>query len=390
MRFSDHRGLSPAGISFTDGSLTGLLRRTKTTGTDKNVSARPVRVDSSSFISSPQWLSAGWQILSDLAPFQRDYLLPAPAGAYGSCLRTELRYALGHAIQNRLLASLVDGKGAKVLTAEATVFWTPHSGRSFLPSCTQALGFPKEERDFLGGWSPQGSDTYSRTAKLRISSMQKAVSHVIAQGPKEDRLGERESIIQLEEHLTRKGHDTHTVANITKKISEWGVREAAKENAVLLQGNLEDKNEENRGLGSTRASTGEGNRGLIPGGSERPELDSDEAADVDILERPDKRCKAEKIKKLGGAPKQRREQSSATLRPGYYVCESGKTRMRILHQLGACWMVPGVDYFSFVDHGSVAPSPETYTKVCKWCASKATTKESDESDSSSSTILNDS
>ena len=122
MRFSDHRGLSAADISFTDGSLTGLLRRTKTTGTDKNVSARPVRVDSSSFISSPQWLSAGWQILSDLAPFRRDYLLPAPAGAYDSCLRTELRYALGCAIQNRLLASLVDSKGAKVLTAEATVF----------------------------------------------------------------------------------------------------------------------------------------------------------------------------------------------------------------------------------------------------------------------------
>ena len=64
--------------------------------------------------------------------------------------------------------------------------------------------------------------------------------------------------------------------------------------------------------------------------------------------------------------------------------------MRILHQLGACWMVPGVDYFSFAHYGAVAPSPETYTKVCKWCASKATTKESDESDSSSSTILNDS
>ena len=46
--------------------------------------------------------------------------------------------------------------------------------------------------------------------------------------------------------------------------------------------------------------------------------------------------------------------------------------------------------FSFVPHGTVAFSPETYTKVCKWRASKAITKESDESDSSSSTVLNDS
>ena len=265
------------------------------------------------------------------------------------------------------------------------MFWTPHSGRSFLPSCTQALGFPKEERDFLGGWSPQGSDTNSRTAKLRISSMQKSVSKVIAQGPEGDRLGERESMIQLEEHLTKKGHDTHMVANITKKIGEWSLRETAGEYAALSQGNLEEKTEgnralgaeENRALGGPRSPTGEGNRGLFPAGSERPELDPEEVYDVEILERPDKRSKAEKIKKLGGTPKQRREQIRATLLPGYYVCESGKTRMRILHQLESCWMVPGVDYFSFVHHGTVAPSPETYTKVCKWCASKAITKESD-------------
>ena len=66
----------------------------------------------------------------------------------------------------------------------------------------------------------------------------------------------------------------------------------------------------------------------------------------------------------------RRKNDESRSEPGYYVSESGQTRMRILHQLGACWMLPGVDYFSFVHHGTVAPSPETYTKVCKWCASK--------------------
>ena len=120
-----------------------------------------------------------------------------------------------------------------------------------------------------------------------------------------------------------------------------------------------------------------------------PELDLEEFSDVDILDHPDKRRKTEKIKKLGGTPKQRREQIRATLLLGYCVCDSGKTRMRILHQLGSCSMVLGVDYFSFAHHGTVLPSPETYAKVCKWCASKATTKESDESDSSS-TIIHDS
>ena len=72
--------------------------------------------------------------------------------------------------------------------------------------------------------------------------MQKSVANVIAQGPEGDRLGQQESMIQLEEHLTKTGHDTHMVAKITKKIGEWSVRETAGENAVLTQGNLEEKN----------------------------------------------------------------------------------------------------------------------------------------------------
>ena len=85
-------------------------------------------------------------------------------------------------------------------------------------------------------------------------------------------------MIQLEEHLKKKRHDTHMVAKITKKIGEWSVRDTPGENAVLTQGNLEEKTEGNRGLGaeenpglgSPRGLTGEENRGLFPSGSERP------------------------------------------------------------------------------------------------------------------------
>ena len=120
-------------------------------------------------------------------------------------------------------------------------------------------------------------------------------------------------MIQLEEHLKKNGHDTHTVAKITKK-----------------NGELEKMQYLHRATWKTKT---EGNRGLLPSGSERPELDPEGFSDVDILERPDKRRRAEKIKKLGGTPKQRREQIRATLWPGYCVCESGNTRMRIMHRL---------------------------------------------------------
>ena len=77
-------------------------------------------------------------------------------------------------------------------------------------------------------------------------------------------------MIQLEEHLRKKGHDTHMVANITKKIGEWSVLETAGEYASLSQENLEEKTERNRALGA------EENRAL--GGLDRQQVKEIEAS----------------------------------------------------------------------------------------------------------------
>ena len=124
-------------------------------------------------------------------------------------------------------------------------------------------------RPISEGGPPQGSDIYARTAKLRISTMQKSVSRVIAQGPKGDSSGEQETMILLDENLTKKGHDTHIVVKITKEITRNSWR-----NCRTNTGNLEDKTEGNRRpgaeghrgprAGENRWRTAEGNRGLIP------------------------------------------------------------------------------------------------------------------------------
>ena len=166
MRFSDHR----AETCFTAWNLTGLLRGTKTTGTDKSVTARPVRVDAESFISSPPVALGG------LASAGRDGSLSEVLSHSSWSLRelsadgAQVRPGLRHSASS--FGKLVNSKGAKILTAEATVFW----------SCTAALMFPKRERDYLAGWLPQGSVTYARTAELRSSTMQESVSRAIAKG----------------------------------------------------------------------------------------------------------------------------------------------------------------------------------------------------------------
>ena len=76
----------------------------------------------------------------------------------------------------------------------------PHSGRTFMPSATAALGIEKGGRDFLGGWSAQGSDCYAGAAKRRISNTQKMVINSLQQ-KFHDPLAEEETLEALEDFL---------------------------------------------------------------------------------------------------------------------------------------------------------------------------------------------
>ena len=46
--------------------------------------------------------------------------------------------------------------------------WSGHSERATLPSCLAALGVPKAERDPLGRWGAEGSDTYVRSYRALV------------------------------------------------------------------------------------------------------------------------------------------------------------------------------------------------------------------------------
>ena len=55
----------------------------------------------------------------------------------------------------------------------------------------------------------------------------------------------------------------------------------------------------------------------------------------------------ERSELLGSDHKQARAEIQSNLREGYYVSHSGKKAIRVLHYLGRCHMLPGVDYLSF-------------------------------------------
>ena len=127
-----------------------VLSHSKTLGKDKQVQSRPVVVHGPAFLTAPDWLRVGWDLLRQIADFPRDYLLPSPSSCLRGCLRSELRYETGSAVFYRTLC-LVQLPGDIRLPSFVAHYWTPHSGRAFLLSCTSALKVEKTTRDFLGG-----------------------------------------------------------------------------------------------------------------------------------------------------------------------------------------------------------------------------------------------
>ena len=163
---------------------------------------RPLYLDAACFFQYPGWFGSGWKLLSQLAPQDRDFLLPGPSPGLQSCTKVELRYDMGFAIQGRLLAQLSDATQHHLIPHPAVHFWTPHSSRTFMPSATSALGFPKSDRDYLGGWAAENSDRYARVARLKIQTMQKAVVQSISNPSSKDPLGEAETLTHLEQHFS--------------------------------------------------------------------------------------------------------------------------------------------------------------------------------------------
>ena len=71
---------------------------------------------------------------------------------------------------------------------------------------------------------------------------------------------------------------------------------------------------------------------------------------------------------LGVDHKQARNLLRAKLAPEYYVSSSGKKAIKVLHMLGECYMLPGMDYMSYQYAGSSFPNADAFDTVCKWCA----------------------
>ena len=71
-------------------------------------------------------------------------------------------------------------------------YWTEHSERAVLPTGLSVLETPPVDKDILGRWKPEGSDTYARSYGGRVARLQFAFASSALDTNHYDILNERE------------------------------------------------------------------------------------------------------------------------------------------------------------------------------------------------------
>lgn len=197
LRVSDLSGVDAARLGITDQCFRGVLTVTKTTGPGKKILESPFFVHRAVPLSGYDWLGKGFELWQksfierkggfflldcndQMRSFtQKEMSLEKFTGVMRGvlkCLGTPVRPTLGND------AWKVD-ISRKLVPEELQNFWTGHSPRHVLPTIAAAMGFRKEERDFLGRWGvgQHQSNEYVLSARQIVLDIQRKVSQALSE-----------------------------------------------------------------------------------------------------------------------------------------------------------------------------------------------------------------
>jgi len=225
LRFDDHRGLAPSGITLRDGRFYGTLTRTKTTGPGKKVLTLPVVVSRVAYLVYPDWLVSGWRLWERLAPFVRDYLLARPTSDLEGVAPVELSYSESAWLLRGLLAGLPRFGEALLGSVEPLIpLFTQHSGRCWLSSQAALLGVSEARLNYLGRWSPSTAKVYVRTAAEVVAGVQEEVAAKIRRDVavgEDPLLGEEQAGQAIGTELRKRGLGAEQTDAVLISIEAW-------------------------------------------------------------------------------------------------------------------------------------------------------------------------
>ena len=80
LRWSDIQAILPQELHLIEGRLSTILRRTKTSGPNRQVKELPVCVSEKAYFAKPEWVKVGFDLLQLHVRYKRDYLVPRLKG----------------------------------------------------------------------------------------------------------------------------------------------------------------------------------------------------------------------------------------------------------------------------------------------------------------------
>ena len=229
LRSDDIRRATRQDFQLGDAGLTGSLRQTKTTGAGKKVRHLTFFIPEEASFSGLPWLRRGFELWQEAVPQDVDHFLPRPAGDLSSFTRRvasthDLAAMFRAALQGLLVPALGDAGWAT--TEEEFVndsfagTFTGHSERCSLPSLAATLGVPKAERDYLGRWSPSGSDEYIRSSKVVMRKTVEKLMEASVALEAYVTTDESESFESLGKRMVRNGKKVEDVDAMVVRIKE--------------------------------------------------------------------------------------------------------------------------------------------------------------------------
>ena len=93
LRWSDVQAIIPQELCLIEGRLTTILRRTKTSGPNRQVKELPLCASERAYFAKPKWIKTGFDLLQYHVRYKRDYLMPRLKG--NGALDVELRGCYG-------------------------------------------------------------------------------------------------------------------------------------------------------------------------------------------------------------------------------------------------------------------------------------------------------
>ena len=332
-RFDDLAHVRVNMTKVYDGKMSGLLKRTKTTGAGKRVKELPFHISSKAWVVKKDWLLEGWRI-SGAAMKSDDLLIPAGSSGPEDLGDDVMQYVEAVAWSCEIMKAMEDGKGNRLIPDSWERFWTEHSERATVSSALAALGVPKSDRDLLGRWAPEGSDQYVRTYNAVVGNLQEKFMNPIRQGVGYTAFDEGAILKDLKDWLREKW-------GIEKKVAEDAVENWKKQLAPVEGGITEMLAEGAQDDNQSEVSSAKGGRSLF---ERKSSSSSSSSGDED----KDDRLSVER-------------------ETGFVVVYNRIDRGR-LHRGGpkGCWMAKARKFRRATSFASM-PDPGSYTSRCKRC-----------------------